>query len=99
MTRKSYNPSAQMTAYNTVKSQGKRSGLWTPERVDRALGYLMDGNAVLKWAEYATTPDSCECPDSQYRQQVCKHSLAMLIDQQHDDIMDEFRTPKGASNV
>ena len=90
--RKSHNPSALMSAYNATKKQGQQNGLWDGPRTDRALGYLMDGQAAEKWAEYLTTTEACSCPDSQYRMQTCKHSLALMIDQEHDAIMDAFRT-------
>lgn len=88
--KKSHNPSALMSAYNAVKHQGERSGLWDGPRADRALGYLMDGQAAEKWGEYLTTTEACSCPDSSYRLQTCKHSLAMMIDLKHDELMAAF---------
>ncbi len=90
MDRKLPHPSALMSAYNTVKSRGKKNGLWDTARTDRAFGLLQSGEAKISWVEYSTTVDSCECPDSQYRKVICKHSLAMMIGQVHDRLMAEF---------
>lgn len=82
-----YNPSALMTAYNYGKSWASNSGLTTTDRVDRAFGYLMSGEAEDKWQEYVTTIHSCQCPDSQFRGAICKHSVALMIATKHDQIM------------
>lgn len=82
-----YNPSALMTAYNLGKNWARRTDLTTTDRVDRAFGYLMSGDASSKWMDYATTADSCDCPDSQYRGIICKHSIALMIAEKHDRIM------------
>lgn len=90
---KVYNPSALWTAYNLLKHQGKRTGLWDGPRTDRALGLIQSGEAWLSWIQYSTTDEWCDCPDSTYRSIVCKHSLARMISRVHDEIMAQFREP------
>lgn len=78
-----YHQSVLFSAYNYCKHYGRKTGLWTRDRVDRALSYLMTGEAEAKWAEYQSTFKSCECPDSQYRKVICKHSLSKMIDEKY----------------
>jgi hypothetical protein len=85
--KKNYNQSALMSAYNYGKSWARRTGIATTDRVDRAFGYLMSGNAEGKWEEYQTTTESCQCPDHQYRSVFCKHIMSFLINAKHDEIM------------
>lgn len=86
---KNHNQSALMSAYNYGKHWAKRTGLADTKRIDKALGYLMSGEAEKKWMEYATTTERCDCPDHQYRGVYCKHMLSKMIDIKHDQIMDE----------
>jgi hypothetical protein len=88
---KIYNPSALWSAYNLLKHQGKRGGLWDGPRCDRALGLILSGEAELAWIQYTTTDEWCDCPDSTYRSKVCKHSIARMIDAKHDQLMAPFR--------
>jgi hypothetical protein len=86
MRMQGYLQSALWSAYNYCKAYGKTSGLWDSKRVDRALGYLMDGSAAAKWAEYETTIDTCFCPDSTIRKATCKHSLSLMISKKYEQI-------------
>lgn len=87
-----YNPSALMSAYNYAKAWARRTGLTTTDRVDRAFGYLMSGEAAEKWSEYGTDGKgrswTCLCPDRQYRGSLCKHILSAMIDRKHDDLLE-----------
>lgn len=86
MRMQGYLQSALWSAYNYCKAYGKKSGLWDKKRVDRALGYLMDGSAAAKWSEYATMFDRCDCPDSTIRRATCKHSLSLMISKKYEQI-------------
>lgn len=87
--KKNYNPSAIMSAYNYAKWYGKKSGQFDTKRVDRALGILKSGKLQEKAMEYRTTLKTCDCPDWQYRTIHCKHRIAYMIDMKHDQIMQE----------
>ena len=93
---KNYNPSGLMSAYNYCKHWAKRTGLADTKRVDRALGYLMSGEAEEKWMEYSTTNTHCDCPDHQFRGTYCKHIISKMIDVKHDQIMEEEIWQKAA---
>ena len=85
--KKNYNPSALMSAFNYGKHWARRTGIADTRRVDRALSYLMSGEAEEKWEEYATTTSRCDCPDHQFRGNFCKHIMSLMIEMKHDQIM------------
>lgn len=94
---KRYNLSALMSAYNYAKTWARRTGLTTEDRVDRALGYMMSGEAPEKWIEYRTHVRKhnrdwvCGCRDHYYRGSICKHILSKMIDIKYHALMDELR--------
>jgi hypothetical protein len=70
--------SAVMRRYNQLHA----NGTFDKGRLNRALGLNMRADDTMrrKWAEYNTTRESCDCPDSVYRQVMCKHRLALEME-------------------
>lgn len=66
------------SVYNKARAAA-RAGKLDAQRVNRALGYLLSGNAVEKWEEYQTTIKTCNCPDFVYRHKTCKHQISLMI--------------------
>lgn len=67
------------SVYNLARTAARRgrqpSGLVLEvRRVNRALGLLLSGRE----RPYATTAQSCNCPDAQ-RGNVCKHRVAAMM--------------------
>jgi hypothetical protein len=82
-----------MSAYNYAKSWGKKTGLFTPDRCDKAFGYLQSGKAYGSWVKYQTKCNGrhwdCQCPDRQIRGTFCKHIIALLIDRKIEQLRQE----------
>lgn len=63
--------------YNKARAAAK-AGKLDEKRVNRALGYLLSGQAASKWAEYNTTVKFCGCPDHR-KGHTCKHQIALMV--------------------
>jgi len=85
------NLSALFTAYNQAKWYAKRTGEFDVGNVDRALGLLMAHRLDEARREYAFGFRHCDCPDAQIRKRTCKHSIALMVQKRHDEIVEEIR--------
>lgn len=82
------------TYYNKAKGAGKRGQL-EEKRVNRALRLIQEGKLDEKCKQYGTTVNSCNCPDSVHRGEICYHRIAAMIMQRvYEDVqriwLDEF---------
>ena len=50
-----------------------------PKRVDKALSLIQSGKIDEKVFEYGTTTRNCHCPDREFRGNLCKHMIALMI--------------------
>jgi hypothetical protein len=70
------------TAYRTevFRQYNRARSVCEQGRCNRALGLLMHKSLFRdKIAQYSTTYNGCECPDSQVRHMLCKHRIAFVI--------------------
>ena len=102
MTTEMNEQSLRMSAYNYARWFGRKTGQFDVKRVDKALGYLMSGKCDIKWYEYETTLNHCNCPDAtgclikDNGEMVtwppnpnCKHKIALMIQTKIDRLRKE----------
>ena len=68
-----------MGKYNKAKAYARRTGLLEEKRVNRAWGLIMADKLDEKVEQYGTRLHWCGCPDSQMRDQTCKHQIGLMI--------------------
>lgn len=63
--------SSVFSRYNALRRTAPDTG-----RLNRALGIALRKDQEPR---YRTTPTSCDCPDATYSRQVCKHRIALML--------------------
>ncbi len=92
---KFYNGALLVEAYRSALAYGRKTLLWDDGRCDRARSIIERGELLEKRMEYAATMENCQCPDSQYRRTICKHSIAIMIDKKYDKLAEEAVQAEG----
>jgi len=70
---------AFLSSLFTVYNHTRKVLFFEPGRLNRALGLAMRKNVKVKFQEYNTTEDHCDCPDSEIREAICKHRIAKYL--------------------
>ena len=81
--------SAIFAAYNKAVAASKTNPRLEVNRVHKAMGLALKKVLIGDTRPYNATIKTCDCPDSCKTNFVCKHRIALMIEQRANELLEE----------